>query len=463
MDSALLERQLNHPTPAVRHQALDDLLAAQRAGTLASFDGARRGVNLHCHTTYSYNGYGYSPTGLAWLAHQQGWYALGTVDFDVLDAVDETLEACHRVGVRACAGIETRVFCGDQAKLEFNSPGEPGVIYYVGLGFTASQPSPQARSTLQAMRDGAKRRNIEMVERINRYLDPVTVGYARDVLPLTPAGNATERHILVAYDIAARRLHPSRQALVSFWAGKLDMPAGSVERFLGDEPFPHDAIRSKLMKRGGVGYVQPGPDAFPSLETAQEAILACGAIPSYAFLDGSSEGEQRLPELLERLIAQGMGALTIVPDRNWNIADAREREQKVAKLHETMALADALDLPVIVGTEMNKHGQRLIDDFRADALRPYKARFERAADWIHGHTMLQAARQIGFASAWAQDWLPERAARNAFYAHVGRALTPGQEIASRLPQSVIEAGPASVLAWAERKCPLQRTPRPRFI
>ena len=44
--------------------------------------------------------------------------------------------------------------------------------------------------------------------RVNAYLDPVTIDYERDVLPLTPAGNATERHMLVAYMHAAERTVP---------------------------------------------------------------------------------------------------------------------------------------------------------------------------------------------------------------------------------------------------------------
>lgn len=451
MDLSPLEQRLNHPDASARRQALQDLLAAPGAARAAVPLPPRPGVNLHCHTTYSYNGYGLSPMALAWLARREGWYALGTVDFDVLDAVDETLEACRCLGIRGCAGLETRVFDSAQPEVEFNSPGEPGILYYVGLGFTASQPTAtQAQATLQAMRLGAEQRNREMVARINRYLDPVQVDYDRDVLPLTPLGNATERHILIAYDQAARRAYPSRQALTAFWAQRLEMPVEAVERFLGDAPFPHDAIRSKLMKRGGVGYIPPRPESFPPLAEAQAAILACGAIPSYPFLDGLSGGEGRLGDLLERLAAQGMGALTVIPDRNWNLPDAHERELKVAKLHQALALAQALDLPVVVGTEMNKHGQRLLDDFEAEALRPYYERFIWAADWLYGHTALHSARGIGYASAWAGGWLPQRRERNAFYARAGRLLPPGSDLAWRLPPDAVEGGPGAVLAWVER-------------
>jgi len=130
-------------------------------------------------------------------------FSLGIVDFDVLDGVDEFLNACERIGVRGSAGVETRVYLPEFAAREINSPGEPGVYYHMGIGFTSSGAPAGAAGILAGMRDRAARRNREMMARVNAYLDPVTIDYERDVLPLTPAGNATERHMLVAYMRAA--------------------------------------------------------------------------------------------------------------------------------------------------------------------------------------------------------------------------------------------------------------------
>ena len=425
-----LERSLMDFDPQVRCEALDALVTLWRMGRISCAPESDL-VNMHCHTFFSYNGYGHSPSSLAWLARKRGWRALGTVDFDVLDGVEETLSACDRVQVRGASGLETRVFLPAYPDWEFNSPGEPGVLYYVGIGFVNPQAPPEASPVLQDMRERAAQRNRDMLERINGYLAPVTIDYARDVLPLTPSGNATERHILIAYDIAARRHFPERKDLVAFWAGKLDMDVAQVDAFLGETPFPHDPIRAKLMKRGGVGYQQPGPDTFPPLDAVNDAILACDAIPSYAFLDGLSEGESHMEELLELLIGKGMGALTIIPDRNWNVKDPDERALKVRKLDEVMALARALELPVIVGTEMNKPGQRLIDDFGAEPLRPYRQDFVEGAEFLYGHTLMQRALGRGYHSAWAREHLATREARNAFYIGVGHMAAVGPDVVGR--------------------------------
>jgi len=431
MDVEILKDRLRDLDPAARRSALEALAAAWRAGRIACAPESDL-INLHCHTFFSYNGYGHSPSSLAWLAREQGWRALGTVDFDVLDGVAETLAACDLVAVRGVGGLETRVYLPEHPEWEFNSPGEPGVLYYVGVGFVGQEAPPSAAAVLRDMRARAEQRNREMMARVNDYLAPVTIAYERDVLPLTPSGNATERHLLIAYDAAARRLFPRRGDLVAFWAGKLGMSPEAVDAFLGDAPFPHDAIRSRLMKRGGVGYAQPGPDTFPPLDVVNEAILACGAIPTYAFLDGTSDGEEHIAELLDLLIGKGMAGLTLIPDRNWNIKDPAERALKVRKLHAFMALARDLELPVFAGTEMNKPGQRQMDDFQADALRPYHDDFVAGADLLYGHTLLQRALGLGYGSAWAAARLPTRRERNAFYTRVGRAAAPGPEAVARV-------------------------------
>ena len=162
------------------------------------------------------------------------------------------------------------------------------------------------------------------------------------------------------------------------------------------------------------------------------AIAACGAIPVAAWLDGASEGEQRMAELLDLHIAKGVGALTIIPERNWHYADPAVRDVKVRALYEVVEMARARDLPIVVGTEMNKAGQPLIDDFASDALRPLVEDMLAGADWIYGHTLLARALGRGYQSDWARRHLPGRAERNAFYTAVGAAAEPGAEALARL-------------------------------
>lgn len=445
MTLADVRERLKHFDPSVRSRALDELIAAWQAGRV-SCDPRRDVANLHCHTFFSYNGYGHSPTSLVWLAKEMGWHAIATVDFDVLDGVEECLEASDRVGVRGATGLETRVYLPEFAGREINSPGEPGVCYHIGIGFASGRAAPSAAPILREMQRRAAQRNRDMVARLNAYLDPVAIEYDRDVLPLTPAGNATERHILVAYDLAARALFSQRRALIDYWAGKLGVTPAVVDGFIGDVPFPHDMIRAKLMKRGGVGYVQPGPQTFPPFDEVNRAIIACGAIPLYAWLDGTTEGEAHIGELLALLVNKGVAGINIVPDRNWNVPDPEVQAVKVRELHSVVELARSLDLPVIAGTEMNKPGQRLIDDFDAEPLRPLRDDFMRGADFVYGHTIMQRALGLGYQSQWARTHLPSRRERNAFYIAVGGAVEPGPETLARVAQLDASKGPDAIVA-----------------
>jgi hypothetical protein len=426
-----LEAQLNSFARATRSAALAELVDMAARGEITLPEAAPI-VNMHCHTFYSYNAYGHSPSSLAWLARRKGFAVVGIVDFDVLDAVDEFLAACDTVGVRGSAGIETRIFIPEFAAREINSPGEPGVYYHMGIGFTSSEAPPAAIPVLASMRGRAERRNRDMLRRVNAYMDPVMVDYDRDVLPLTPVGNATERHMLAAYIQATARRYPSDSKRAEFWAEKLGQPHDQVTGILDDYPKLSNLVRARLMKKGGVGYIQPGPESFPTLDEYHGMIEACGALPCATWLDGTSAGEEAIGELMDLLIAKGVAALNIVPDRNWNIADPVTRALKVAKLHEIVRIASDLDLPLNVGTEMNSPGNRLVDDFDAPEMAPLRQAFLDGAHFIYGHTALQRALGLGYQSEWARAHFPTRRARNAFYTAAGYRLAPGATGLARL-------------------------------
>ncbi len=438
-----LHSQLNDFSPVRRGAALREMLDLASAGAIALPQPADV-ANMHCHTFFSFNAYGYSPTALAWLGREKGYKLMGIVDFDVLDAVDEFLDACELTGVRGSAGIETRLFLPEFADREINSPGEPGVTYHMGIGFTASAIPASVAPIAADLRRRAEARNRDIVARVDAYLDPLTLDYDADVLPLAPNGNATERHIVEAY---VRKAEKHFDDPDNFWAARLQMPVAPIGALRQDGAGFRNTIRARLMKRGGVGYVQPDAGSFPRLEAFHELIVACGALPCLAWLDGTSAGEQALPELLDLLVGEGVVAMNIIPDRNWNLADPEQRRHKVAKLYEVVAMARAYDLPLNVGTEMNAFGQKLVDDFDAPELAPVRRAFLDGAHFIYGHTVLQRAAGLGYQSDWAQQHLPTRAERNDFYTKVGYATPPEARKDGRLRELDSSFEPADALQF----------------
>jgi len=425
--------------------------ALERLGEAFPGGPTKPEVNLHCHTFFSYNASGYSPSRFAWEARRYGLAVAGIVDFDVLDGVEEFLEAGRLLALKTVAGFETRVFVPEYADKVLNSPNEPGVFYLVGSGFThRPEPGTTAAATLAKMAGCARDRNMHMAELINEYLAPVTVDYERDVVSLTPAGNATERHMLTAYDRRARELFSDDERLAAFWSEKLGEPVERVRALLDDVVSLKNLIRSRLMKYGGVGYAAPEQGSFPTLDDVVRMTLDCGAVPSGCWLDGTSDGEEDTEGLFRFLRSKGVPTVTIIPDRNWNIKDPDERATKIRNFQDSLAAAERLAMPVFVGTEMNKAGAKFVDTFDAPEMSPHRDAFLDGAHFAWGHTLLKMTAGMGCTGAWADEQFgDDLARRNAFFRRLGEMAYPGTRVLDSLAGLGPDAVPGDVLRAAE--------------
>ncbi len=410
-----LEQQLDSFDPAERKGALLALLERVKSGEITFCDSCHY-VNLHCHTFFSYNAYGYSPTKFAWLARKAGLAVVGTTDFDVLDALDEFREACRLLGLKGCSGLETRVYVPEFATRVINSPGEPGISYHMGVGFPNSKVPKSQEAFLRGLKETAQQRNRDLMERVNRYLSPVELDCERDVLILTPAGNATERHMCLAYARKAVDIFGQSHKLIEFWSQKL-----------GADPVQLDLlnmIRAKTMKRGGVGYVQPDKGSFPLMADTNRFILAAGGMPVHTWLDGSSDGEQAIEELLDVAMSTGAVAINVIPDRNYTPGS---RDQKVKNLYQVIEVAQRRHLVVVEGTEMNSPGQKFVDDFDTQELAPLLPVFLKGAHIVYAHSVLQRQCSLGYCSAWADKQFGTAERKNTFFEQLGATLKPQHE------------------------------------
>ncbi|MDH7602461.1 MAG: hypothetical protein QHI38_09990 [Armatimonadota bacterium] len=442
-----LENRLNSFDRVVRSEALAKLLAMVKSGDI-KLPKPKNEVNLHIHTFFSFNAYGWSPTRIAWEARKYGLAIAGIVDFDVLDGMEEFLAACDTLEQRGVVSLETRVYVREYHDKVMSSPNEPGIAYFMVAGcFAPPEAHTKAADTLNLMREMARHRNIRVMERVNEYLDTVRIDYDKDVLPLTPSGNATERHMLAAYDAKAREVFKGDQAaLASFWAKALGMQVGQIEAVLSDTPKFHEIMRSKLMKFGGVGYVPPTPESFPTLETIVDMAAELGALPTATWLDGTNPGEADMPAFLELMASKGVVAMNIIPDRNWNIKDPEEKKIKVENLDKAIRAARDAGMPLCVGTELNKLGQPFVDNFAAPELRPYIRDFLDGAYFFWGHTFLARTAGIGFCSEWAKaNFGDDRLRKNEFYIAVGRVAQPQHVLADSLRRNLAEASPRQVI------------------
>ncbi len=414
----ILEKELNSPDKELRMNALSELNDLRVAGKVPLLPAGDL-HNLHCHTIYSYNGYNYSPGYIGWLAYKSSWFAAGIVDFDVLDGVDEFLKAARMLNVRAVCGMETRAFIKELADKEINSPGEPGVAYHMGVGFTTGKvPADQVKFATE-LKSTAAERTRKIVELVNPFLAPADLDFEKDAAALTPAGNVTERHVCYAYRLKAEQVFTDAEKRAEFWSDKLGCNLEDARKLVADPVKLEAQIRAKTMKKGGPGYVQANPESFPALEAMNDFVRACGAIPCVAWLNGDSAGEADPEELLDLHIEYGAAMLNIIPDRNWNFSDAELRKKRVNELNKIIAAAIKRNMPVIVGTEMNAPGLKLVDDFDSEALAPHVKTFVDGAAIAAAHTVL-APQGKGYLSNWARDTYPLLSERNRFFAEFGR-------------------------------------------
>lgn len=437
-----LESGLQSSGEQERIEALQGLAAGSNSGEIG-LPGMTRALNMHCHSFYSYNPDFDSPSTLAWRARKHGLWAAGIVDFDVLDGIDEFLQAGEMLGLAVVGGIETRVFLKEFAEFEINSPGEPGIAYHMGAGMPGSMVPPEQSEFLLKLKYLAQQRNRRMIAKLNSFTAPLELDCEKDILPLTPNGNPTERHIAQAYMERASAAFENDDKLKMFWEEKL-----------GELPLKIDCrngfdlqllIRKKLMKRGGVGYTKPDLGSFPAMHDFNAFVLACGGIPTSAWLDGTTPGEQRLDELLDLEMRTGLAAVNLIPDRNYSKGNP---DRKLDNMNEFVRTADERGLPVLAGTELNAPGLKFVDDFDCDELAPIMPLFIKGARIVYAHSVLQRSSGMGFCSPWANIHFPDLVDRNKYYNELGLYISPSH---ARYYELDAGMGPEQALAHIQGK------------
>ncbi|MEA3226706.1 MAG: hypothetical protein U9Q07_12220, partial [Planctomycetota bacterium] len=292
----------------------------------------------------------------------------------------------------------------------------------MGVGFpSATVPSDQ-QDFLAGLRETAQGRNQSLMARVNKHLRPVELDYEQDVRVLTPSGNATERHMCLAYARKAMEVLADADKAADFWSEKLGVKIEASQMPEGRDLL--NAIRAKTMKRGGVGYVQPDHGSFPRMADTNSFILASGGIPVHTWLDGTSDGEREIEGLLDVAMSTGAAAINVIPDRNYTPGSP---DEKLKNLYAVVEVAQKRHLPVVMGTEMNSPGQKFVDDFASEELKPLAPVFLKGAHIVYAHSVLQRESALGYTSEWAKKSFGSVAEKNDFFEELGSSLQPEKE------------------------------------
>lgn len=364
-----------------RKKAIEKISCLMKDGKISKYKNQHPYDNMHLHSFHSFNYKNWSPSRIILEAYRTGLKHIGIIDFDTLAALEETMLATRVTGIPALCGLETRVYISALGDKVINSPGEPGIYYINGIGFKKiPEKSSEAGKIYEKLHKIAESRNRDVVERLNKFLDPLIIDYERDVLPLTPSKNPTERHIIKAYIEKAEKIIKNDSI---FWADILKIPEETVKQMkkekLGDFM---EKIRSVLVKNGGPGYINPDPTTFPTINEFIKMVNEGGGIVVGNWLDGTNEGEKNPEKFLEFMHSTGVKVMNIIPERNWNISNLQEKAKKVENLERFMSACKKMNIPVICGTEMNKYGQPFVDNFETPELKKHLQWFEKSVKFL---------------------------------------------------------------------------------
>ncbi len=404
-------------------------------------------VNVLARTFFSYSADGSSPARLAWEAVIRGLSVIGCADKNNLGALGEMFSAGDALNMRVTVSMETKAFVQSYSDREINCSGEPGIVRVLGAGFTKVPPLDSEHGRMIAsLPNLARDRNLAMIERINPKLAPVQVEYREDVLPLTPAGNASSEHIAAAYTNKAKDIFKEVHDLAVFWADVLGRSPNDVESLLNDSVCFMEVLSEKLERMDMEAQPAGEVRTYPGITDFFKAVTASGAIPCLLWRDGMSDGESNPDKLLDDAINWGARAIALTPDRNWNILDQEEKLKKQAALGDMVRAARERMLPLLVGSPMSGPRQKFVDSFDAPEISAYFRDFTDSAFWLYGHTTLERAAGLGYMSEWAEKHFKnDRAAANAFYLEVGKKAQPGKATRVRIANAAPEADTGDIL------------------
>ena len=365
-----------------REEEFQQIIGLIKKGKIEKDNEFKGYLNAHIHTFHSFNYKNWSPIRIVFEAWKKGLLYIGTVDFDTLSGLEETLLAGQLLKIKVIGGFESRVFLKEMKDKVINSPNEPGIFYLCGKGFKKiPKKDSEEWKFFENLKNIAQNRNKKIIEKINNYLCEVKIDYKEDVLPLTPSENPTERHIILAYYVKSKNLLCKK--FYNFWSEVLKIESEKIKEIEKENISQlYEIIRQKLIKFGGPGYVKAESKDFPLFDDVVKMTEKAGGIPIGTWLDGTNEGEKNPEILIELLKEKGIKGITIIPERNWNLKDKKEKEIKLKNLDKFIKTCIKMNMPVICGTEMNKYGQPFVDNFKVPEISKYLIYFIKSYEYL---------------------------------------------------------------------------------
>ena len=281
-------------------------------------------VNNHFHTPYSFSAFN-NMTEIFNQANKEGIDALGINDFITMEGYDEFNRLAYENKKFPLFNIEFMGLMKEEQEkgILINDPNNPGRVYFCGKGLSFPvNLSETNREVLESVTQNSLNQTEAMVVLLNKHLKKIKSPFNLDFKEIQAEytrGLVRERHLAKALRIKITDHYKSTKGKETFLKKLYGGKNGTVNI---DKPGELDnELRSKLLKKGGVAFVEEDNDAFLSLPEIKEIILGAQGIPCYPVLLDDAAGnytdfEKDFPELLKSLTKNRVFAVELIPGRN---------------------------------------------------------------------------------------------------------------------------------------------------
>jgi predicted metal-dependent phosphoesterase TrpH len=279
-------------------------------------------VNAHFHTPYSFSAFN-NISQITEKAIEENIQILGINDFNTVTGHCEFQDKCVEDKKFPMFNIEFMGLMEEEKKkgIKINDPTNPGRIYFSGKGleFPCKKESEKVLEDLRAV---CNDQTEEMIDKTNAHLEQCGTGFQLDIDEIRKnlaRELVRERHIAKAIREKVYKQETGateRLALINkIYTGH--NPDISIDNVAAME----NEIRSKLLKKGGVAFVEENPESFLPIEKIISWIVDAGGVPCYPTLLDDSKGnftdfEEDYEKLLANFKKYSIPALELIPIRN---------------------------------------------------------------------------------------------------------------------------------------------------
>jgi hypothetical protein len=281
-------------------------------------------ANGHLHTPYSFSSFT-SVEQIFQLAKAENISIVGVNDFFTFDGYNEFNQFAKKSKLYPMFGIE---FIGLEKQMQqsgvlINDPANPGRIYISGKGikYPVNENSNYFKK-ITKLQDQSNAQSQLMIEKLNIFLQSIGIKKTflfAEIQKQFAHKQVRERHIAKAlrewvFEYAATN-DERKKTFVQLFQGK------DLNSDLENISAVENEIRDRILKKGGVAFVEESDENFLPLDEIKNLIIEAGGIPCYPILldfkDGQFTGfEKNYEEMSIQLIEWGIGCIELIPQRN---------------------------------------------------------------------------------------------------------------------------------------------------